>query len=99
MFQHVILAKTLFKQLAKYQRGLFDDAGVGNDNDNAPEAVCVAEWKLRITVNDMLQGERERRQRFAAAGRRSKREEARRFLGRTQAVAAKLAAKRIDCSL
>src|SRR6266496_4221336 len=50
-------------------------------------------------MNDMLQGERERRQRFAAAGRRSKRKEARRFFGGTQAVAAKLAAKRIHWSV
>ena len=57
VFKDVIGAKKRLKKFAIDARGLLNDAGVWNYNDDSLEASGVFMAKLRIVMNDVLQSE------------------------------------------
>ena len=53
VLQHVIRAELRFEEFAIHPRGLFDDARVGNHDDDAAQTARVVRGKRRVVVSNV----------------------------------------------
>src|SRR5579871_2603800 len=96
VFQHIIPAELDLEKFAEHSRRLFDDACIGNHNDDAAEAARVVQGKNGVVLADVPQCERERSESLSAAGWCGECKQARRFPGCLEAISEQLAAELID---
>ena len=75
-----MLQHTFFSQaFLELRCVLLDDAGKRDDDNHPAEPLVIRDARLGVVMRDVLEGERERTERLAAASRRREREQARRL--------------------